>query len=767
LAEALYILRKDLAEGAFVAAGDEVGLDEELIRSDVAAYESALEAGRTEEAVALYRGPFLDGFFVSEAPEFERWVEQERERHAAAFGRALESLAEAQEAAGDPLGAAEWWRQLTTHDPSSSRVVLRRMQALDAAGERMQALRIAADHSTFLRNEIGAEPDPDVEWLAEQFRTQPAPRRRVPPAPEPTPVLPTQVLAAAAAPDATGASRDDEPAPVHADDPGLTAAGLPSTRRLAAVLALAAVLLGFGLGEYRSRGASPAPDTTLDARRVAVFYLDDHSPGQDLRPTAAALTEELIHRLGQVDGLHVVSRHGVKPYRDRDVSPDSIARVLRVGSFVEGSIRRSGDTVRITVNLVDARTGTELRTGSLQQVGSDLFALEDGLIRQVADLLRGGLGVEIRLRERSAGTRNAAARERLFLAQELYDRVVTLLVGQNPLGRSGAGRMVARADSLCVEAAREDRGWTEPRVLRGWLAMAEFELAMPGAEREQRLRKALTFAGEALRLRTSDPQALELRGAARWQLSREMRERSAADSLLLHAEEDLTAALAADPTLARGWATLSQLMRLGRGRPAEADAAARRALAEDEFLLEAPLIVERLYRAELQAARYDSAQGWCRRGRERFPNDWRFVDCQLTLMGYPQASEPDVRLAWRLFEEAEQLDPPQSARAAGRPYFPIYREITVARVLARANLPDSARAVLERARRQVGADPELLRSFTYDEAYVRKLLGDDSAIVIGLLREYVRSSPSYRDFLRSDVKFRDLHDDPRFQAILR
>ncbi|HEV3051960.1 MAG TPA: hypothetical protein VGX50_16750, partial [Longimicrobium sp.] len=71
LSEGLYILRKELGEGSFVAVGDEVGLDPARVRSDVDDFQRAVEEGRWEDAVQAYGGPFLDGFYVSDAPEFE------------------------------------------------------------------------------------------------------------------------------------------------------------------------------------------------------------------------------------------------------------------------------------------------------------------------------------------------------------------------------------------------------------------------------------------------------------------------------------------------------------------------------------------------------------------------------------------------------------------------------------------------------------------------------------------------------------------------
>ena len=142
LSESLYVLRKELGEGAVGAAtAGDVTLDPSLVASDVAELQDRLDAGDSEEAAALYRGPLLDGFYVADAPEFERWVEGERDRLARAYARAVEGLAEAAEVEGSAIRAVDWWRRLAAHDPFSSRTALRLVRALDAAGERPSALR--------------------------------------------------------------------------------------------------------------------------------------------------------------------------------------------------------------------------------------------------------------------------------------------------------------------------------------------------------------------------------------------------------------------------------------------------------------------------------------------------------------------------------------------------------------------------------------------------------------------------------------------------
>ncbi len=110
LADSVYALRKALGQESIVAIGDNLRLSCEIVESDVAEFRRALARGDNEAAVALYTGPFLDGFFVSDASEFEPWAEAERAMLARKYAGALELLARRHEAAADPAGAALWWR---------------------------------------------------------------------------------------------------------------------------------------------------------------------------------------------------------------------------------------------------------------------------------------------------------------------------------------------------------------------------------------------------------------------------------------------------------------------------------------------------------------------------------------------------------------------------------------------------------------------------------------------------------------------------------
>ena len=93
LNQAVYSLRRDLgAEEALVGTKD-LRLNLEVIEVDVAEFQDAVAANDLDRAVRLYTGPFLDGFFLPRAPEFERWVEGERAALARDYAVALEGVA--------------------------------------------------------------------------------------------------------------------------------------------------------------------------------------------------------------------------------------------------------------------------------------------------------------------------------------------------------------------------------------------------------------------------------------------------------------------------------------------------------------------------------------------------------------------------------------------------------------------------------------------------------------------------------------------------
>ena len=756
LSESLYVLRKELGAGVFVAVGDEIGLSPEVVRSDVAAFEEALEEGRLDAAVEEYRGPFLDGFYVSDAPEFERWVDGERDRLARACAGALERLASTAEAEGRRMEAVEWWRRGAAHDPYSSRVALALVQALDAAGERAAAIRAAAAHVARMREELGVEPDAALTAFVARLRAElppaappappppaPAPPSEPPPSPPGPPALPpAEPPRAAAGPEAVAGTE----APVR------PVRRTWSRGRYALVAALAALAITAVFALARGWRSEPEP-VRYDPRRIAVLYFEDDSRRGELGYLANALTGELIEQLSQVPQLDVVSRNGVKAYRDSNVGFDSLVAGLRVGSVVEGSVQRSGDSVRVTVALVDTNRRAHLESRTIIRPLGDLFSLERAVGQEVSGFLRRRLGEEIRVGQAAAETRSAEALGLVLRAEQLREDAARLVRRHHALDVASAGQLLNRADSLLARAQAADPAWARPALLRGFIDLTRSGLAR-GAERTRLVRSAEAHARGVLQREPRNARALELRGRALWQAAGVTLDTAGVARRLDLAERDLRAAVEADSGRASGWAALSQLLRM-RGRFAESDLAARRALERDAWLEDAGDILARLYFSAMAQGDYAAARQSCGQGHAQFPGDWRFVECRLTLLREDPALRPDAAQAWALVAELDRLDPPARAREEGRAYSPLFRRTAVAAVLARAGASDSARAVLARARPAASADPELRIPFLFDEAYVTLLLGDRAG-ARRLLEEYMAARPALRPYVARDVLFRDL-----------
>ncbi|MGH7544290.1 MAG: ATP-binding protein [Gemmatimonadota bacterium] len=185
LNKTLHFLRSYLGADVVVSRGTvDVGLDPGSVGCDAVTFEEALEGGRLAEAIELYEGPFLDGFHVSEAAEFEHWVDRQREHFELRYAAALEELAMEAAQREDWTASVELWRKLVDLDPSHSRAVIGLMEGLESSGERAAALQEADRLAKVLREEFEAEPDIEVEAFADRLRQAP---RALPPRHEEAP----------------------------------------------------------------------------------------------------------------------------------------------------------------------------------------------------------------------------------------------------------------------------------------------------------------------------------------------------------------------------------------------------------------------------------------------------------------------------------------------------------------------------------------------------------------------------------------------------
>lgn len=425
LSDSVYRIHRALGEQTVVAAGDELRLDPESLPSDLAAFRESLDRGAWEAAIDTYGGPFLDGFHLPGAGEFERWVYGERQRLARQYAGALESLAEERTARGDLTGAAETWRRRAAHDRCDARVAMRLMEALEAAGNRAAALRHARIHAQLLEREFGTGPDPEVAALADRLRATREAEEHAgselaadpsvggggkgsegssdaarPVERESGPEDGEHVRREADGPPSSEGSGVESPSPpgplYHAD----------ALRRPALVtVALLAAAAGIWLAGLWERGADD-PDP---AASVAVLPFDNLSSIEENRYFVDGVTEEILTRLARIGDLRVIARASVVPYRDTDRSLPEIAEELSVSHVLQGSVRRSGDRVRITARLVDVAGNTQLWAESYDRQLKDVFGVQTDIATRVADALEGRLGSEASDRIEDAPTHDLEA----------------------------------------------------------------------------------------------------------------------------------------------------------------------------------------------------------------------------------------------------------------------------------------------------------------------------------------------------------------------
>jgi serine/threonine-protein kinase len=151
------------------------------VEADLWLFEAAIAIGQEASAVGLYRGPFLDGFYVSGLDEFEHWVESERQRLAAEHGKALKILAVRAERAGDWSSAVAWWRRLTECEPCSTTAALGLMHALESAGDPTGAVEYARRHAARVRAELDCPVADEVVSLVQRLVTPTPAQREVSP----------------------------------------------------------------------------------------------------------------------------------------------------------------------------------------------------------------------------------------------------------------------------------------------------------------------------------------------------------------------------------------------------------------------------------------------------------------------------------------------------------------------------------------------------------------------------------------------------------
>ena len=514
---ATYVLRESLSETALVSEGDFLRLNGELVAVDVVEFEAAVARGDHAAAAALYRGPLLEGFFLTESPEFDHWADRERQRLASLYGRTLEALAQAAEGERDFQRSVEWWTKRADLDPYDSRVAARLMLALDASGNRAGALQHATTHQRLLEQELGVTSVPEVAALAERLRRE----SRAAPVEAPVGIE----VEIGAPRERRRATRDSR---------------LATSKRRWAWVAGAALVVAGASGAAWSRWARPVdPDPSIVVLPFVSMSTDE---GNEI--FTDGLTEEVTARLASVPGLKVISRTSAMHYKGTRRPLREIAGELRVAHVLEGSVRQSDGRLRITAQLIDARTDQHLWADHLELELKDAFRAQAEIAAQVARRLEIELGQEARPVIAKRGTRDHEA----FM---LYRRGRFLWSKRDREGHE-------RALEYFQRAIARDSGYADP-----WAGIADLNLTafqhklidLPEAALQARHKEA---AERAIQLDDGSADAHAAYAVALW-WQRDWR----------GAERELRRAIQLNPGHpdAHGWLGL---LLAGRGRTAEA-----------------------------------------------------------------------------------------------------------------------------------------------------------------------------------------------------
>lgn len=514
------------------------------------------------------------------------------------------------------------------------------------------------------------------------------------------------------------------------------------------------------IGDYvaRQEAVAAAGASSMDLRRIAVRYFDDLSGDGEHGYLAGGLTDDLIDALGRVRTLDVVSRNGMEGFRGQaGVGADSVARALGAGTVLYGTVDAGGERVRLTVRVADGESGVEVLRASLEGSLSEVLLLREELARRVSALLEEWLGEEIELRWDEEGPGDGRA----WTLVQRAERAIRAMEAAHAGGdRDEMLAAYTRADGLLEEAETLDEGWAEPATLRAWAAYRRSQMAVEATEAARWLVEGEAHTRRALDRSPNSARVLEIRGALRYRawLQDVALGADEGEVLLRTARSDLERAVDIDSSRAIAHQLLSRLYADALHDVARASVAARTAYQEDPYLEAADTLVWRLFRFSWQQRQLNQARRWCEEGSRRFPADPRFVRCELDLMT-TTAAEPDVDGAWSLVARLDSLaagGTGEESPAAGR--------IMAAGVLARAGMPDSARAVLDRVRSDTtgaGDAPEILIL----EAEIRsRVLGDQDGAV-ELLERYRAARPD--EAVEAGWWWTDLRGHPRFEELVR
>jgi TolB-like protein len=174
--------------------------------------------------------------------------------------------------------------------------------------------------------------------------------------------------------------------------------GIRSFRKLTVLIAVLAIGAASFVALRLARQA-PSHAGAVPQKSIAVLPFLDLSQTKDQEYFCDGMSEEILEALAKVEGLRVVARTSSFSFKGKSVDVGEVGKKLNVENVLEGSLRREGNRVRITTQLINVRNGFQVWSETYEREVQGVFALEDEITRAVVDALKLKLAIELPVRE--------------------------------------------------------------------------------------------------------------------------------------------------------------------------------------------------------------------------------------------------------------------------------------------------------------------------------------------------------------------------------
>jgi TolB-like protein len=154
------------------------------------------------------------------------------------------------------------------------------------------------------------------------------------------------------------------------------------------------------------------------ANSIVILPFENLSNDPEQDYFGIGMMDEILNKLVKINGLKVISRTTAMGYHGKDLTANEIAQELGVATVLEGSIRKEGDQVRITVQLIDGASDTHLFSESYDRQLNDIFQLQSEVAQKVANSLTAQISPEVKLNLEAIPTKNMVAYELYLRGRE-------------------------------------------------------------------------------------------------------------------------------------------------------------------------------------------------------------------------------------------------------------------------------------------------------------------------------------------------------------